>query len=205
MTKQAKIYRFKETGMWRYDYLDERYYTSPKRKYVTYVNPWIKGLSLESQLSMEYGALVNALTIAQTINRTLILPAFHCPKNRNLTLCNLHALSRIDLFHNAFGFGYREHVFLQNPQVPKQVTWNQSPYLDFGQNGKGDDVICENVIKNVTSTEVRTCLKPVDKYAVIRFNSLYDLNIRFSTNIEQKQFDIKVRRGLLTWQKKLGL
>ena len=84
--KEAKVYRFKETGMWHVDsdhsIITEKgalvggYYSDPKHLYLTYENTQDFGPG--ETLRRETNALKTALYIGYLLNRTVILPAFHC-------------------------------------------------------------------------------------------------------------------------------
>ncbi len=53
------------------------YYSNPDRKYLTYGNPLQFG-SEAATVEEEKRALRVALSVAHALNRTLILPDFHC-------------------------------------------------------------------------------------------------------------------------------
>ena len=73
VSKEAKIYRFKETNMWFLD--DDRYYSDENRKYLLYYNPIItkppKGFNVREAKT---SALRNGFMMAEILNRTLIIP-----------------------------------------------------------------------------------------------------------------------------------
>ena len=73
VSKEAKIYRFKETNMWFLD--DDRYYSDENRKYLLYYNPIInkppKGFNVREAKT---SALRNGFKMAEILNRTLIIP-----------------------------------------------------------------------------------------------------------------------------------
>jgi len=88
--KSAKIYRFKEIGMWYVDSVDLNkkkdtksrptsvggYYSNPQRLYLTYENTLDFGEA--DTLQHETNALKSALYIGHLLNRTVILPSFNC-------------------------------------------------------------------------------------------------------------------------------
>jgi len=81
--KDAKIYRFKETGMWQVDSKDAAdssaaggYYSNPERRYLSYEN--IQDFGPVETLERETNALKSVLYIGHLLNRTVILPSFHC-------------------------------------------------------------------------------------------------------------------------------
>jgi len=119
VSKEAKIYRFREHLMWLYDG-DDQYYSSETRKYLTYTNPkptTSSGLSHKNVTEHELAALRTALAMGHLLNRVVILPRFHC---RNLE-CPLNSIVRIKTFDASFANCYRESSFLQHPKVPDSV------------------------------------------------------------------------------------
>jgi len=85
--KDAKIYRFKEIGMWQVDSGESvatvadnsaagGYYSNPQRRYLSYENNDDFGSG--ETLERETNALKSALYIGHLLNRTVILPSFHC-------------------------------------------------------------------------------------------------------------------------------
>jgi len=92
--KAAKVYRFKELGLWMYDNKNYSrvglaggktgaassdsicYYSNPRRKYIAYENPNDFGPLMT--LIYETNALKSALYIGHVLNRVVILPTFHC-------------------------------------------------------------------------------------------------------------------------------
>jgi len=109
VSKEAKIYRFREHLMWLYDG-DDQYYSSETRKYLTYTNT--KPTTTQGQIS----ALKTALAIGHLLNRAVILPRFHC-----LQECLLNSFIHIKTFDTSFSGHYRESSFLQHPKVPDSV------------------------------------------------------------------------------------
>ena len=114
-----KIYRAKEFGIWMVD--TDGYYSDESRRYLTY--------SYSNQTHEEELWLVRyALKIAQSLNRTLILPAFRCPGvNQYQCLfkgdcaCSLAEVVDIARFDTCYGGLYREHTFLSHPYVPLSI------------------------------------------------------------------------------------
>ena len=153
----GKIYRFKEHLMWYVD--KDAYYSSSSRRYLTYGNPIDWGA--KDNLDKETQALKSALSIAHVLNRTLILPAFHCPakckdapcKNPG-NRCALNTFYKISNFDSQFGGLYREHVFLKNSMVPEGVKHSQSDTI---------------VIEGATGTE-KTQSKPEPGTPVATFS-----------------------------------
>ena len=119
VSKEAKIYRFREHLMWLYDG-GHQYYSSETRKYLTYTNPkptTSSGLSHKNVTEHELAALRTALAIGHLLNRVVILPRFHC-RNRE---CPLNSVIHIKTFDAHLSSCYRESSFLQHPKVPNSV------------------------------------------------------------------------------------
>ena len=124
---QAKIYRFKEYGMWAVDL--DGYYSDRTRKYITYGNPIdfythddYKDIDTES---MELSSLKNALIIGRILNRTVIMPKFHCYRrsNKRVKMCHFgcrFSVRRFELFLPVLDT-YRESVFLEHSLVPEST------------------------------------------------------------------------------------
>ena len=121
ITKEAKIYRFREHLMWLYD-SDDQYYSSETRKYLTYTNvkPTLSSDTPEHvQVKRELSALKTALAIGHLLNRVVILPRFHCGVAG--LQCFLYAHLHIKTFDSMFSGLYRESSFLRHPKVPDSV------------------------------------------------------------------------------------
>jgi len=119
--KQAKIYRFREHLMWKYDG-DDQYYTSETRKYLTYTNPKPTAYdSLKNVMERQMSALKTALTIGHLLNRVVILPTFICGMPTAYAQCRLNAIIQIKIFDDHFTGLYRESSFLRHPKVPNSV------------------------------------------------------------------------------------
>jgi len=117
VSKEAKIYRFREHLMWLYDG-DDQYYSSEARNYLTYTNPTPR-TSPRNATERELSALKTALVIGRLLNRVVILPRFHCGIARRL--CPLNSIIHIKTFDSIFSGRYRESSFLRHPKVPDSV------------------------------------------------------------------------------------
>ena len=75
VSKEAKIYRFKEALLWWVD--EEGYYSDVSRKYLTFSNPSIPKLAgvLKTE-KYEVEALKTAFALSRMLNRTLVLPRY---------------------------------------------------------------------------------------------------------------------------------
>lgn len=122
-TKEAKIYRFKESLLWVYD--EGGYYSDPYRMYITFHNPVDLGDSSSNRF-FEMENLKIGLYLGALLNRTLILPSFHCYGGRTKAsqhrkYCSLMTSLHVATFDKYFKSSYREHVFLQHSLVPDSV------------------------------------------------------------------------------------
>jgi len=119
--KEAKIYRFREHLMWKYDGNDQ-YYSSETRKYLTYTNPKPTTASARKNvIERQISALKTALAIGHLINRVVILPTFHCGGPASFWPCSLNSVVDIKTFEDCFSGRYRESSFLRHPKVPDSV------------------------------------------------------------------------------------
>ncbi len=186
----TKIYRFKEFLMWAPD--PEGYYSSPHALYLTYDNPLDFGPRHTGE--RERSALRTALRIAYVLNRTLILPTFHCYECplgacRNAAgRCSLFALVHLSNFDLYFKDAYREHVFLLHSKVPETVKNSQTgkiyintaPSNHYFAHSRMKTQLPDLVFtpvdreRGASSGEIRQWLSPFQTMSVIRFHSLYD-------------------------------
>ena len=90
-----------------------------------YANPYVSRAG--DGLKLEHDALLYALSIGYLLNRTVILPAFHCYKMRHEVCqrdnqsCSLMAQYLVAAFDEHFFGAYREHVFLSHDLVPEST------------------------------------------------------------------------------------
>ena len=119
VSKEAKIYRFREHLLWLYDG-ENQYYSSETRKYLTYANPASALTSSARNVTeIELSDLKTALVIGRFLNRAVILPKFHCMISH--VQCILNTVIHIKTFDSIFSGSYRESSFLQHPKVPNSV------------------------------------------------------------------------------------
>merc|ERR1712045_368741 len=78
VSKAAKIYRFKEVGLWTFD--KDEYYSNISQKYILYKNYRDFG---NDTLYHEKLALKTALTMGKILNRVVVLPKFDCRLCKN--------------------------------------------------------------------------------------------------------------------------
>lgn len=140
-------------------------YLSHPRKYLTYNNP-----SIDPNQQIE--SLKKALQVSIILNRTLILPRFHCNhidfynEYYNMKLPSDCTAERfVDVGHLTFHYNIRENSFLHNPLVPKYIHQNRMSYnktCDINQSIKNTanilnlgDLTCLSIpLLNVT---IHTC------------------------------------------------
>lgn len=184
-TKEAKIYRFKENHMWVLD--TDMYYSDPGGRYMTYSNTPLGGNS-SATWSEQKATLANALAISILLNRTLILPVFHCGE----LFCPLNSLFHMVKFDKTFSSLYREHSFLTHPLVPDIIKNSNSSIITINTNItslplyakiNNDDVIFTPAKpeEGATSQEVRNWFSNRPE-AVLCFGSLYGAFGHFDKN-----------------------
>jgi hypothetical protein len=99
-------------------------YLSHPRKYLTYNNP-----SIDPNLQTEL--LKKVVYLSMVLNRTLILPRFHCNHIRfhNMKVSPDCTAERfVNIEHLNSHYSIRENSFLRNPLVPKHVHENRVSY-----------------------------------------------------------------------------
>ncbi len=183
---EAKVYRFKEYGLWDVD-LDQ-YYSDPGRKYIAYGNPVDFGA--KSTVKEEERALKIALSLGYLLNRTVILPTFHCHgckygacKNKR-QLCGFNTFFRISTFDKQFRNSYREHVFLQHRKVPARVKESRTVTLLINASGprvndeRGEIRMLTplNITQGASVEEVIAWFsmdKEIASKSILHFHSLY--------------------------------
>ncbi|KAI0224990.1 hypothetical protein LSAT2_024047 [Lamellibrachia satsuma] len=214
VSKEAKIYRFKEHLMW---VLDEKgYYSNPSTKYILYENPLVFKTRMFT-LRQERQALRNALAIGSILHRVVILPSFHCGENETEKMhCALNSFYRITAFDATFGGHYREHVFLLHPKVPASVKHSLSNVYRIASSVSkkairrekstfGPDIkqLHPGSAAGATSTEIRQWFGSSSE-SVLRFDYLYGAFKAFDSEAEQAKFDKVIQQGFVnaTYQQK---
>ncbi len=205
-----KRYRLKELLLWMVD--DNHYYSNKDAKYITYENHL--DLGYNKTLLEERRALVTAFMFAKLMNRTVILPEFHCygcvppacktkeqdPKFRCSAYVHF-SMKVMDRFLNGF---YREHMFLRHPLVPNAIKNSCSPKLlvksEFVDRFPGNfdntgSIFMPSTLETKAGLqEILTWLEKFKQYSVVRFHSLYGLLYYFE-GIEE-QYEQTVQQGL---------
>lgn len=193
---EAKVYRLKENHMWG---LDTQGYYSKERKYLTYENP-LPFMTRDNTTALEKNALENGLAIADILNRTLVLPHFHCPFSE----CSLLSFFSIRDFDATFGTSYREHSFLQNSQVPLSVRQDiQGPFViksslrDIGARKlkSGVHVLEPKKPDGATEQEIRQWFSHVSS-SVLHFGCLYNAFSGYTSEKRTKLWRMRMERGL---------
>jgi len=187
VSKQAKVYRFKEMLQWMVDI--NSYYSSSSERYLMYNDS-----NTKSDDAMQRTALINALAISQILNRTLLLPKFHCTARAE---CALNSRYYIKYFDQYFP-RYRESMFLSHPKVPQSVITNQSPVLKIGHVSEcRQSESCyepsgaseQEIVKWFGTTKTKS-------YSVLRFADMYNTFSGFSNPTVQEKFYNDVKAGL---------
>ena len=183
-TTLQKIHRAKEFGLWTIDTMG--YYSNRDARYIVYNNPIVT--SPEQELL----ALKNAVRLAELLNRTLVLPRFHCPGKNNYQcnwkpegqcFCTIAEILDLDTFDSCFRDMYREHTFLSNPQVPASIHESSTKAIIILNN----DVLENPALhkkgfvsfnpkdprRGATAMEMLNWLNYFHKWSVIEFHSLY--------------------------------
>ena len=177
VSRNAKIYRFREHLMWLYDGNDQ-YYSSQTRKYLAYTNP----KSPNATGARQVAALSTALAVGRLLNRVVILPKFLGSKMRE---CPLNSLVRISRLDSCFKDQFRESSFLRHPKVPADVK--RKPYdaaKQLRRNNAAD--------LRLTSGKLLQLFANITA-KVLNFGSLFGVEITFDDEAEGEQFNEMVQ------------
>ena len=195
VSKAAKIYRFKEMGMWMYDY--KKYYSSSSRKYLQYSNALDFGMKSKER---ERAALKTAMTVAKLLNRTLIFPKFHCYgcKSKACKIgtdhCSFNAHFHVRSFDASFENRYREYVFLKHPMVPGTVKKSVSNEVYVASKDMYGKL---NIPKNISifnttdydkgTVSAQDIIKwfgkgPISQFSILKLHSMY-FNVDFNDTV----------------------
>ena len=209
-----KEYRFKEQLMWLVD--KEGYYSNDDAKYITYENT--QDFGWEKTNKEEQNALKTAFIIGHLLNRIVILPKFICygclkhkcqMKNIGLPKCAAHVHFNINKLNTLLPNKYREHVFLQNTNVPETIkkSISQTLFINNYRQSYGSN-ISKNLKHHIfhvhdskNGAKVKdfvAWITPYLNYSVLKFNNLYgpiidygsQENDMFTENL-RKVFDAK--------------
>jgi hypothetical protein len=171
------------------------------KNYLTFDLPYALSENNKTR-ALERETLATALAIGQALNRTVILPKFHCFKGTAVKLCPLNDIVMLSSFDAQFSGKYREHTFLTHPKVPQSVKDSLSPFYRIktesfpqfpavteAQDGTYDNpTILQplDTTNGATSDEIRQWFGSV-KYRVIRFHSLYGAFAKFRSPVEEQK------------------
>jgi hypothetical protein len=137
----AKIYRFKECGLWENN--RNGYYSDETNKYISFGLPGDYGA--KTTTTVEAKALQFALILGAILNRLVILPQFHCygcqyhpACKKTNSKCAFGTFYKIEAFDSKLKDKYRESVFLSHNKVPEAVRDSLSPlyFLDTRLNNE---------------------------------------------------------------------
>ena len=188
ITKEAKIYRFREHFMWSYDGKDG-YYSSQSRNYIMYTNPYPYNISQHDLRNSQLSSLITALALGYLLNRTVILPKFYWSLMGRT--CPLHSYLRMIDFDNVFQGKYRESNFLQHAKVPDAVKQDIShqPLTSHATRLSSSSEQYTIDSKRVVSIFYGR------KDKLINFDILAGIKITFSDNSTKNTFNQKIYRG----------
>jgi hypothetical protein len=161
------------------------YYSSTSARYLIYDNSLQHVQSFAANISreMQLKALKSALVIGRVLNRTVILPRFHCKKKNQSIECPLSSLVRVASFDIQFGASYRESSFLLNRQVPDSVRKSVASGFDVG-----------NIKKVVSASELIDRFGGVSK-SILSMGPLYDVRISLGSPKDDKSFNATSVKG----------
>ena len=206
---KTKRYKLKEYKMWMVN--TNKYYSSPTGRYLTYSNPIDFGMS--QTVYEEETALKNAFFLGLLLDRTVILPKFHC----YIPLINRTTETRSGEFHtkdcNYMGnyiiksldenMEYRENLFLESPLVPIKVKLSRtsqilidnytSEFSHYKRNFSTAPIRISMKRPPKGFLEINDLLNNLDKYSnfrVLTFHSLYGNLIPYG----EEQFNYHVRK-----------
>ncbi|ESO03318.1 hypothetical protein HELRODRAFT_173604 [Helobdella robusta] len=175
-TMDAKVYRFKEALLWAVD--KDRYYSDEKRKYLLYNNPFLNNPPNNySTDKAELNALKTGFALAQMLNRTLIIPRFHCHGPKNPYECSIIHWIYVKELNKQFS--YRENSFLLNPLVPKsirKIRGCSEPIWTFIETNTslGINDLIQNSYSKIVSIDLKNYTKVPEKVILKIFSNCDD-------------------------------
>ncbi len=211
---EAKVYRLKEFLLWVVD--RDGYYSRKTTKYLYFENPMD---FYYSSKKYEEDTLKAAMAIGHILNRTVILPTFHCygckygACKNEARHCSLNTHFSIKIFDASFKGHYREHMFLQHPKVPAEIKDSQSPviliesmlaknnmYDPRFKNAEYDVTFTpKDVFRGAMSDEILEWFKTpkFEKFHVLRFHSLYGAFAGFLPSHKDLNFNYRLQSGFI--------
>ena len=191
ITKEAKIYRFREHLMWLYDGKD-KYYSSRTRKYITFTNQKPTSLLNRKQLiKRQVSALRTALAIGYILNRVLILPKFYCRTSKGPRPCPLNSFIRIQNFDSFFSGQYRESSFLRHPVVPDVVKQSRENRQLLSHSTRSSYT---SNMYTIASDSVISVYKDLNE-SLINCGTLENITFTFSNYTIGRKFQDRTRRA----------
>jgi len=178
VSKNAKIYRFREHLMWLYDG-DNRYYSDASRSYLTYM----------SAAGDQVAALKTALAFGHVLKRVVILPTFHCGTGAHR--CPLNSFIRIRSLDASFNDQFRESSFLRHPKVPDVVK--RSRY--DGEAALGRTGTASNSTRTISSRRLVQLFAKVNA-RVLNVGNLLGLQVAFDDKSEGELFEQKLQKSI---------
>ena len=175
VSKEAKIYRFREHLLWLYD--EDQYYSSQTRRYIAYTNPKPETSYVSEksqQIKRQMSALRTALAVGYLLNRTVILPTFYC--GFPALHCSLNSFIHIKTFDAFFSKRYRESSFWQHPHVPNNVKRSMR-YQKLVSHSASQ--FSKNEIGNINSDDVVRAFGGF-KESLVNIGILEKVNVIFS-------------------------
>ncbi len=203
VSKEAKVYRYKELHMWLYDG-PKQYYSSENRHYLVYKEYFKVARKLdETFFVLEKNALRNAFAIAKILNRIVILPKFHGKKIR----LPLNSFVYLTHFDAAFGNDYRENAFLSHASVPNNVKRSAESNVSFiitKENQRYPSELRDSVTflspkdtkSGATEQEIRDWFSHTSDVPVLKFHSLYGAFSKLDDAEQNALLEQKLQDGL---------
>ena len=196
-TKEAKIYRFKETGLWLLD--EGQYYSSLQNKYLIYDNPDL--VNSNEYMIEELVAFKNALAIGRILDRIVILPKFHNKFGKHVSvmdIVNIRALEK------EFGGRYREHAFFKHPKIPHliQKAYKENFKVILIESDKFNFTYVNGLTKlqvsdpanGANSEELLHIFANFSSIPILTFHNLYRSFSHFTNYKEQESFKKQFKR-----------
>ena len=174
------------------------YYSSPTTNYIIYDNLVGVWKTATERVDAQLNGLRTALTIANILDRVLILPRFHCYRKLTgmLAECPLNSMLRITAFDAGFAGRYRESSFLSNPLVPVAVSSNVSPRYFIGAskipasaNNTNTSIVVRGSSKDFISDDELRQLVGSDQHRVVSLASLEHVHVKFKSTAQQQNLD----------------
>ena len=209
VSNAAKIYRFKENLLWENN--KDNYYSQSDKRYIVYDNPLIKHKNCsdnkcfkDQQFKFEKLALKNAFRLGKILNRTVILPRFHCKNNYNKE-CALNEHFSINDFDKTMFNKYRENSFLFNRLTPKNIfgVHNDEVYLINDELQLNLNYDISDSVSQLKTTEPYIDDRKINQWfsecqntPILKFHSLYFDILKFHDPYVEVNFELTMRSSL---------